>query len=338
MSSREIQVAAVVVRNAAGEVLCVRKRTSPRFQLPGGKIEPGESVVDAALRETFEETGLVFERDDLSFLGTFSAEASNEPGHTVTSTVFTASAPAAGAAPAPAAEIAELAWIAPVAPVDGGSGALGSGSLGSGSRELAPLLATRVFPALHPRALQAVTVFAGARDAADPAMHTLAYSLGAALARDGVTLVYGGSKLGLMGEVARGAHENGGATHGILTTHLANYELKYDDLDQFELVGTMAERKARMGELADGFIALPGGTGTLDELFDQWTGQQLGTHTKPIGLLGADFWRPLVEMVDHMVSHGFIRATDRAHLILADDPAELLAAMRAWVPPVPRWI
>lgn len=316
-----ITVAAVVIRNPRGEVLCVRKHSSPRFQLPGGKPEPGETVVETALRETIEETGLALSRERLDYLGTFTAEASNEPGHTVTSTVFlTTELPAE---PAAAAEIAELSWISPASP---------------GGAQLAPLLATRIFPALAPRSLSAVTVFAGARAGTDPATSELAFSLGEALARAGITLVYGGSKMGLMGEVAKGASSSSGKTHGVLTTHLANYELKYDELDTLEIVGTMAERKARMSELCDGFIALPGGAGTLDELFDEWTSQQLGIHTKPIGLLGAQFWRPLIEMVDHMVAHGFVRATDREHLLVADDPDELLDAMRTWTPPVPRWV
>lgn len=317
----EINVAAVVLRNDAGDVLCVRKASSPRFQLPGGKPEPGETMVETALRETREEVGLDLDRERLSFLGRFSAAASNEPGHTVTSAVFVS--PEVGVAPAPGAEIAEIAWIDPADP-DG--------------YELAPLLATRIFPALAPSELQAVTVFAGARAGTDPATAKLAYALGQTLARHGITLVYGGSKLGLMGEVAKGASESKGPTVGVLTTHLANYELKFDRLDRLEVVGTMAERKAMMRELCDAFIALPGGTGTLDELFDEWANQQLGIHTKPIGLLGEAFWAPLLTMVDHMVDHGFIRATDRAHLVVADDPEELLAKLRAWVPPVPRWL
>ncbi|AQQ16285.1 LOG family protein YvdD [Corynebacterium glaucum] len=316
-----INVAAVVIRNAAGEVLCVRKATSPRFQLPGGKPEPGESMVDAAIRETREEIGVNVPRESLSFLGRFSAEASNEPGHTVTSAVFTSSVVPTD--PAPAAEIAEIAWIDPSDPQ---------------GHELAPLLATRIFPALAPRDIGAVAVFAGARPSSDTTTSQLAFEFGAALAEAGITLVYGGSKLGMMGEVARGASSSNGSLVGVLTTHLANYELKFDELDRLEVVGTMAERKALMSQLADAFVVLPGGVGTLDELFDEWTSQQLGIHSKPIGLLGVEFWTPFLTMVDHMVEHGFVRATDREHLIVADEPGELLAALRAWVPPVPRWI
>ena len=99
----------------------------------------------------------------------------------------------------------------------------------------------------------------------------------------------------------------------------------------------MAERKAMMSQQGDAIVALPGGTGTLDELFQEWTSQQLGLHSKPIGLLGSEFWQPLLGMVDHMVRNGFVRQTDRDHLVVADDPDELLDRLERWVPPVPRW-
>lgn len=312
----EITVAAIVFRDDAGRVLCVRKHSSPRFQLPGGKLEAGETTVDAALRETREEVGLEVDRGNLSYLGRFSAEASNEPGHTVTSTVYVHPTPFS--APEAAAEIAETAWIDPREPA---------------GHALAPLLATRIFPALTQRRIQAVTVFAGANPGTDPAHLQLARRFGQALGAHHMTLVYGGSKLGLMGEVAKGAQ----ASIGVLTTHLANYELKYEGLDRLELVGSMSERKAMMSQLGDAFVALPGGTGTLDEFFEEWTNQQLGLHTKPIGLLDREFWQPLVDMVDHMVAKGFVRQTDRDHLIVADEPEEMIRKLQAWLPPVPRW-
>lgn len=311
-----ITVSAVVFRDAMGRVLCVRKHASPRFQLPGGKPEGAETAVEAAVRETREEVGIHVDPEHLSYLGTFSAEASNEPGHTVTSRVFVS--PARDVHPVAAAEIAEVAWIDPTRP----------------DRELAPLLRSQIFPALAPRELTAVAVYAGARPGTVPANALLARSFGEALARRGITLVYGGSKLGLMGEVAEGAS----TSIGVLTHHLAQYELRYDGLMRLEIVDTMAERKARMSELADAIVALPGGVGTLDELFNDWTHQQLGLGLKPIGLLGRDFWAPLLSMVDHMVAHGFVRATDRDHMVVADDPNELLDALAAWTPPVPRWL
>lgn len=313
-----ILVSAVVFRDDRGRVLCVRKASSPRFQLPGGKPEGAETAAETAVREVREETGVVLDAEQLSFLGTFTAAASNEPGQSVTSRVFLAP-PGAAVSPVARGEIAELRWIDP---------------FDHAGEELAPLLETRIFPALAPRQLGAVAVYAGAREGTDPANAALARAFGEALAREGITLVYGGSKLGLMGEVARGARRR----IGVLTTHLERYELRYDDLDRLEVVETMAQRKARMSELADAIVALPGGTGTLDELFQEWTNQQLGLHAKPIGLLGTEFWAPLLSMVDHMVAAGFIRATDREHLVVADDPDELIANLRAWSPPVPRWL
>ena len=311
-----ISVAAIVFTDDKGRVLCVRKHSSPRFQLPGGKPEPGETLVDTALRETREEVGIGVDPEDLSYLGQFSAPASNEPGCTVTSTVFLH--PGAGLSPAPAAEIAEARWIDPAAP----------------DAEIAPLLRGEVFPALKAREIEAIAVYAGARDGTNPANTALARAFGEALAEADITLVYGGSKVGLMGEVAGGSSRS----IGVLTEHLVNYELQYEGLERLEVVATMSERKARMSELADAIVALPGGAGTLDELFEEWTSQQLGLHHKPIGLLGSEFWAPLVAMVDHMVEQGFMRRTDRAHMIVADDPQELLAKLRAWAPPVPRWL
>ena len=311
-----ISVAAIVFTDDKGRVLCVRKHSSPRFQLPGGKPEPGETLVDTALRETREEVGIRVDPEDLSYLGQFSAPASNEPGCTVTSTVFLH--PGAGLSPEPAAEIAEARWIDPTAP----------------DAEIAPLLRGEVFPALKAREIEAIAVYAGAREGTNPANTALARAFGEALAEADITLVYGGSKLGLMGEVAEGSSRS----IGVLTEHLVNYELQYEGLERLEVVATMSERKARMSELADAIVALPGGAGTLDELFEEWTSQQLGLHHKPIGLLGSEFWAPLVAMVDHMVEQGFMRRTDRAHMIVADDPQELLAKLRAWAPPVPRWL
>ena len=311
-----ISVAAIVFTDDKGRVLCVRKHSSPRFQLPGGKPEPGETLVDTALRETREEVGIGVDPEDLSYLGQFSAPASNEPGCTVTSTVFLH--PGAGLSPEPAAEIAEARWIDPTAP----------------DAEIAPLLRGEVFPALKAREIEAIAVYAGAREGTNPANTALARAFGEALAEADITLVYGGSKVGLMGEVAGGSSRS----IGVLTEHLVNYELQYEGLERLEVVATMSERKARMSELADAIVALPGGAGTLDELFEEWTSQQLGLHHKPIGLLGSEFWAPLVAMVDHMVEQGFMRRTDRAHMIVADDPQELLAKLRAWAPPVPRWL
>ena len=192
-------------------------------------------------------------------------------------------------------------------------------------------------PATTPHPITAVTVFAGAREATVPAMNLLAKDFGATLARRGITLVYGGSRLGLMGAVAQGAIDGGGSTVGIIPKHLAAHEIAHTGLTELVFVDTLAQRKALMGKRCDAFVALPGGTGTLDELFDEWTNQQLALHTKPIGLLGVDFWQPLIQMVDHMVAHGFVRQEDRDSLVVADDPDELLDLLAQWQPQRPRW-
>ncbi|WP_115685677.1 TIGR00730 family Rossman fold protein [Corynebacterium senegalense] len=320
-ASSTIHVAAVVLRNREGEVLCVRKHSTPRFQLPGGKFEPGETPAQAAVREVCEEVGVDLDPASLRALGTFTAPAANEPGHSVRAAVFAHTGPEAAHARA-AAEIAEIAWIHPAAP---------------GAAQLAPLLAGAVFPALLPRELGTVAVYAGASPGTNPANLELAEAFGTVLARRGITLVYGGSRVGVMGRVARAAVGAGGASIGVLTRHLAGFELKFEGLTRLELVDTLAQRKARMSELSDAVVALPGGSGTLDELFEEWTTQQLGLHRRPIGLLGARFWAPFVEMVEHMVAEGFIRQADRDALVLADEPEALLDALAAWTPPAPRY-
>ena len=185
--------------------------------------------------------------------------------------------------------------------------------------------------------IAAVTVFAGAREGVDETMTTAAYNFGTALARNGVALVYGGGRLGMMGAVAQGAIDGGGETVGIMPEHLAQHEIAHTGLTELVLVDTLAERKRIMSQRCGAFVALPGGAGTLDELFDEWTNQQLGLHTKPIGLLDAAFWQPLTAMIDHMVAAGFVRQADRDSLIVADDPDELLHGLANWVPQPPRW-
>lgn len=186
-------------------------------------------------------------------------------------------------------------------------------------------------------AITAVTVFAGAREGVDAAMTTAAYDFGTSLARNGIALVYGGGRLGMMGAVAQGAIDGGGVTVGIMPNHLAQHEIAHTGLTELVLVDSLAQRKRSMSERCDAFVALPGGAGTLDELFDEWTNQQLGLHTKPIGLLGVEFWEPLTKMIDHMVAAGFVRQADRDSLIVADDPDELLTGLSTWTPQPPRW-
>lgn len=319
MPSPIITVSTVVFRNAAGHVLTVRKHGTAAFMLPGGKPEPGESEREAAIREVREELGVCLSPDALQPLGTFDAPAANEAGHTVRASVFEHPPVTIQG---PAAEIAELRWLdITTTPF---------------SEDLAPLLRDVVVPRLI-RPLRAVTVFTGARDGANPRYTQLARALGEQLATDGITLVYGGGKVGLMGAVADAALDAGGKVLGVMPEHLVAREIAHPGLSELHVVGSMHERKQLMSDLTDAFIALPGGAGTLEELFEAWTWQQLGIHAKPIALLDADYWTPLSTMLEHMVREGFIRSTDRDTLITTSDPSETLARLRAWTPPAPKW-
>lgn len=145
------------------------------------------------------------------------------------------------------------------------------------------------------------------------------------MARRGIGLVYGGGSVGMMGAVARSVRDNGGAVHGVIPTPLKSKEVSGEPIGHLEVVDSMHTRKARMAELADAFIALPGGFGTLEELFETITWTQLGIHRKPIGLLNsAGFYDPLLGMIEHFIEQGFIRPQYRALLVAESDPVALL--------------
>jgi uncharacterized protein (TIGR00730 family) len=172
-------------------------------------------------------------------------------------------------------------------------------------------------------------VFCGASDGNDPRFLAYAAELGAALANAGRELVYGGGRTGLMGAVADGAIAAGGHVIGIIPQHLDEREVAHNGISDLRVVGSMHERKALMAELSDAFIALPGGVGTLDELFDMLSWRQLGLHAKPIGLLNHHgFFDTLLAQLDHMVAQGFVANEHRHLLISARDLAELLLRMR----------
>ena len=168
-----------------------------------------------------------------------------------------------------------------------------------------------------------------------------ARDLGERIAKAGMGLVYGGASVGLMSEAADAALAAGGEVVGVIPRALVDREVAHGGLTELKVVETMHVRKATMSELSDGFIALPGGFGTLDELFEILTWAQLGMHAKPVGLLDvAGFWGPLMELVQHTVSEGFV-PEDQLQLILSErDPAALLGKMMGWKPPVlgPKWI
>jgi len=188
--------------------------------------------------------------------------------------------------------------------------------------------------------LKSVCVFCGASPGARPIYHEAAAQLGRHIAERGLTLVYGGGAVGLMGVVADAALAAGGEVIGIIPQSLERAEIGHKGLTRLEVVDGMHARKARMAELADAFIALPGGLGTLEELFEVWTWGQLGYHAKPLGLLEVDgFYARLTDFLDHLVAERFVREQHRAILQVSASPAELLARMDAWQPTAaPKWV
>jgi uncharacterized protein (TIGR00730 family) len=170
-----------------------------------------------------------------------------------------------------------------------------------------------------------VCVFCGASSGRLPAYADAARSFGAALAGRGLGLVYGGGRVGLMGAVADAALAGGGEVIGVIPQELVDRELAHDGLTELHVVGSLHERKALMAELADAFVALPGGFGTLDELLEQLTWSQLGLHAKPIGLYEVeDYWRPLIALARHATEEGFVRESDLAQIAVGGEAEGLL--------------
>ncbi|WP_454256167.1 LOG family protein [Pseudomonas sp. Marseille-Q8238] len=187
--------------------------------------------------------------------------------------------------------------------------------------------------------LKSVCVFCGASTGLNPVYREAAEALGRALATRGLTLVYGGGAVGLMGVVADAALAAGGEVIGIIPQSLQHAEIGHPGLSRLEVVDGMHARKARMAELADAFIALPGGLGTLEELFEVWTWGQLGYHSKPLGLFDANgFYQQLSGFLDHLVGEGFVRSHHRGMLQRSESAEALLDLLAAWQPNVaPKW-
>lgn len=187
--------------------------------------------------------------------------------------------------------------------------------------------------------MESVAVFCGSNPGARPIYREAAARLGHVIAAQGRTLVYGGAKVGLMGALAQAALAEGGKVVGVLPHSLEERELAQDGLSQMHLVDTMHERKAKMADSADGFIALPGGLGTLEEFFEVFTWQQLKIHAKPCGLLDvAGYYGPLRTLVDHAVAEAFVKADHRDALIAENEPEALLSAMDRFEPkPTLKW-
>jgi uncharacterized protein (TIGR00730 family) len=184
-------------------------------------------------------------------------------------------------------------------------------------------------------AIRRLAVFCGSSTGDAPAYAAAARELGTTLARRGIGLVYGGASVGLMGTVADAAIAAGGEVIGVIPEALVRKEVAHGGPVDLRIVGSMHERKALMAELGCGFVALPGGIGTLEELFEVWTWAQLGYHAKPCALLNVDgFYDPLIAFLEGVVAHRFLKDAHRSMLIVADAPDDLLARLAAYEPPV----
>ncbi|MCW3791221.1 TIGR00730 family Rossman fold protein [Paenibacillus sp. LS1] len=181
--------------------------------------------------------------------------------------------------------------------------------------------------------MKRIAVFAGSNPGNHPDYTEKAVQLGKQIADRGYALVYGGSCMGLMGAVADAALKQGGEVIGVMPTGLFRGEVVHGGLTQLIEVGTMHERKATMAELSDGFIALPGGMGTFEELFEVLCWAQIGIHRKPVGLLNVNgYYGPLMKMVEHSVQEGFSNTSHLSLWSLESDPAELLGQMSSYIP------
>ncbi len=188
--------------------------------------------------------------------------------------------------------------------------------------------------------MNSICIYCGSSFGNAPAYRQAALDMGAALARRGLTLIYGGASVGLMGAVADGALDNGGRVIGVMPQALFEKELRHTRLTEFEVVDTMHTRKARMIELADAMIALPGGFGTYEELTEAITWAQLGYHSKPCGVLNLHgFYDGLLQLMERAISDGFVREGHRELLLIDTDIERLLDRVATHVPPsLIKWV
>ncbi|MCX6038046.1 MAG: TIGR00730 family Rossman fold protein [Chloroflexi bacterium] len=190
--------------------------------------------------------------------------------------------------------------------------------------------------------MKSICVYCGSANQASQEYFSAAHQMGETLARRGLTLVYGGGKTGLMGALAGSVLDSGGEVIGVIVESMNTPELAHTRLTQLEMMATIHQRKARMYELADGYIALPGGYGTLDELFETLTWAQIGEHCKPVGLLNVNgYYDSLLAMLDRALEEKFLFPEHRRALLCDSQPEELLDAMIAFQPPleaVKRWM
>lgn len=188
--------------------------------------------------------------------------------------------------------------------------------------------------------MNSICVFCGSSDGNDPEIITKAEELGKTLASENISLIYGGAKRGVMGKLANAALDANGKVIGIIPGFLETKEVVHLGLTQLISVKTMHERKLKMQQMSDGFITLPGGFGTMEELFEIITWGQLGLHGKPIGLLNINgFYDSLIELMDQMVKRGFLKIENYNMLLVDDDINRLLEKMKNYKPlPAPKWL
>ena len=181
--------------------------------------------------------------------------------------------------------------------------------------------------------MKSICVYCGSNAGGDPAYATQAKALGERLAADGIALVYGGGNVGLMGIVADAVLAGGGEVIGVIPQQLVDWEVAHKGLTRLEVVDSMHTRKARMFDISDGFVAMPGGFGTMDEMFEMLTWRQLGLGDKPCAFLDVNsYWQPLMSMLDTMVRERFLHAEQRHDLWHGDDIDAMLAWMESYEP------
>lgn len=188
--------------------------------------------------------------------------------------------------------------------------------------------------------MKRITVFCGSSSGTKEIYKQKAYLLGQVLAEHNIGLVYGGARIGLMGAVADGALSKGGEVIGVLPHFLRKVEIQHTGLTQLILVDSMHERKLKMNELCDGVIALPGGFGTMEELFEMLTWGQLGLHQKPIALFNEDgFYNSLISFIQETVDNGFLKEINQHMLLVSNDAHDIIRQMKNYIPPdTGKWI
>lgn len=186
--------------------------------------------------------------------------------------------------------------------------------------------------------MKSIAIFCGSALGADPIYLRTAQNVGRCLAEQGITLVYGGGRSGLMGVVADSALAAGGQVIGVIPQVLVTKELAHSGLTELHVVENMQQRKSKMSELADGFVAMPGGVGTLEEIFEQWTWAQLGIHLKPCAFLNVDgFYDDLLKFLSLTAEKGFTHSRFIDHLVVAEHIETVVEHFRNFVAPEPKW-